>query len=182
MKRAIIAPPALAPAALDELKDWLAITTTREDPALAALLRAALELCEAFTGWMPLEAACEEVLPADTGWRGLQTRPVLAVTGIEGIPPEGPRFAMATEDYAIDLDADGGAHVRLINRGGAARVAVSFVAGLAPDWASLPDGLRHGVVRLAADAYRRRDGDGPGAQPPTAVAVLWHPWRRMRLA
>jgi hypothetical protein len=37
------------------------------------------------------------------------------------------------------------------------------------------------VVRLAADAYRRRDGDGAGSQPPTAVAALWRPWRRMRL-
>jgi uncharacterized phiE125 gp8 family phage protein len=181
MKRAITAPPVLAPAALDELKDWLAITTTREDAALTALLLAALETCEAFTALMPLEATCEEVLPADTCWRGLQTRPVQSVGGVEGIPAEGARFALAAEDYAIDLDADGGAHVRIINQGAAGRVAVSFVAGLAADWASLPNGLRHGVVRLAADAYRRRDGEGTGAQPPTAVAALWRPWRRMRL-
>jgi len=182
MKRTIIAPPALAPAALDELKDWLAITTTGDDAALTALLLAALETCEAFTGLMPLAATCEEVLPADTCWRGLQTRPVQVVTGVEGIPPEGARFALAAEDYAIDLDADGGAHVRLINQGAAGRVAVSFVAGLATGWAGLPDGLRHGVIRLAADAYRRRDGEAAGAQPPTAVAALWRPWRRMRVA
>jgi uncharacterized phiE125 gp8 family phage protein len=182
MKRAIIAPPALAPAALDELKQWLAITTTGEDAALGALLLAALETCEAFTGLMPLEATCEEVLPAGTCWRALQTRPVQAVTGIEGIPPEGARFALAAEDYAIDLDADGGAHVRVIRRGAAGRIAVRFVAGLAPDWASLPDGLRQGAIRLAADAYRRRDGESQGRQPPAAVAALWRPWRRMRVA
>jgi uncharacterized phiE125 gp8 family phage protein len=72
--------------------------------------------------------------------------------------------------------------VRLVNRGGAARIAVRFAAGLAPEWAGLPDGLRHGVVRLAADGYRRRDGDGPGAQPPAAVAALWRPWRRLSVA
>jgi uncharacterized phiE125 gp8 family phage protein len=182
MKRAIIAPPALAPAALGELKDWLAITTTKDDAALTALLNAALETCEAFSGQMPLEATCEEVLPAQTCWRGLQTRPVQAVTGIEGIPAEGARFPLAPEDYAIDLDADGGAHVRVINQGAAGRVAVSFVAGLAADWAGLPDGLRHGVIRLAADGYRRRDGEGAGSQPPMAVAALWRPWRRMRVA
>lgn len=181
MKRAIIAPPVLAPAALDELKDWLAITMPREDATLVALLNAALETCEAFTGLMPLETTCEEVLPADTCWRGLQTRPIQAVTGVEGIPAEGARFALAAADYAIDLDADGGAHVRVINPGSAGRIAVQFVAGLAPDWAGLPDGLRHGVVRFAADTYRRRDGDGAGSQPPMAVAALWRPWRRMRL-
>jgi uncharacterized phiE125 gp8 family phage protein len=182
MKRAIIAPPVLAPAALDELKDWLAITTSQDDAALAALLNAALETCEAFTGHMPLEATCEEVLPADTCWRGLQTRPIQAVIGVEGIPPGGARFALAPENYAIDLDADGGAHIRVINQGAAGRVAVSFVAGLAADWAGLPDGMRHGVVRLAADAYRRRDGEGQAPQPPAAVAALWRPWRRMRLS
>ena len=182
MKRAIIAPPVLAPAALAELKEWLAITTAGEDAALTALLLAALETCEAFTGLMPLEAACEEVLPADTCWRGLQTRPVQAVTGVQGIPPEGARFTLAPEDYAIDLDADGGAHVRIINQGAAGRVAVQFTAGLAADWAGLPDGLRHGVIRLAADAYRRRDGEAAGTQPPAAVAALWRPWRRMRVA
>jgi uncharacterized phiE125 gp8 family phage protein len=182
MKRAIIAPPVLAPAALGELKDWLAITTAKDDATLTALLNVALETCEAFTGLMPIEAACEEIIPADTCWRGLQTRPIQAVTGVEGIPAEGARFAMTPADYAIDLDANGGAHVRVINQGAAGRVAVSFIAGMAPDWAGLPVGLRHGVVRLAADAYRRRDGEGQGPQPPAAIAALWRPWRRMRLS
>lgn len=181
MKRTFVAPPVLAPAALGELKDWLAITTSGEDAALEALLGAAIELCEAFTGRMPLEATCEEVLPAGTAWQALQTRPVQAVTAIEGIPAEGARFALSPEDYMIDLDADGGGHVRVLRQGAAGRIAVRFVAGLAADWASLPDGLRHGVVRLAADGYRRRDAGAGGSQPPVAVVALWRPWRRMRL-
>lgn len=182
MKRTLVAPPVLAPAALGELKDWLAITTTREDAALEGLLRAAIELCEAFTGRMPLEATCEEVLPAGTAWQALQTRPVQAVTGVEGIPAEGARFALPAEDYLVDLDADSGAHVRVRRQGAAGRIAVRFVAGMATEWESLPDGLRHGIVRLAADGYRRRDDSSAGAQPPVAVVALWRPWRRMRLA
>jgi uncharacterized phiE125 gp8 family phage protein len=181
MKRAIIVPPVLAPAALGELKEWLAITSPGDDATLTDLLEAALETCEAFTGLMPLEATCEEILPADNCWRSLQTSPVQSIVGIEGIPPEGARFAMAPEDYAVDLDADGGGHVRIINQGAAGRVAVQFVAGLAPGWDGLPDGLRHGVIRLAADAYRRRDNDA-GPQLPMAIVALWRPWRRMRVA
>ena len=142
MKRVIITPPALAPAALDELKDWLAITTAAEDTFLTGLLRAALETCEAVTGQIPL----------------------------------------AAEDYLVDLDAEGGAHVRLLRQGAAGRIAVRFVAGLAPDWASLPESLRHGIVRLAADAYRERNAGEPAAPPRAAIAALWRPWRRMRLA
>jgi uncharacterized phiE125 gp8 family phage protein len=182
MKRAIIGPAGLAGAALDELKAWLAITTTGDDPALTALLRAALETCEAFTGLMPLAAECEEVLPASSAWQGLAARPVQAVTGVEGIPAEGARFALAPESYAIELGADGGALVRVMQPGAAGRVAVRFTAGLASDWAALPDGLRHGVLRLAAHHYRERETGVATAMPPAAVAALWRPWRRMRVA
>ena len=60
MKRAIVTPAEMAGAALDELKSWLAITTTRDDACLVTLLHAALDMCEAFTGLMPLAAICEE--------------------------------------------------------------------------------------------------------------------------
>jgi uncharacterized phiE125 gp8 family phage protein len=182
MRRAIVAPAILAGAALDELKAWLAITTASEDTLLTGLLRGAHELCEAFTGTMPLEALCEEVLPVCGVWQGLQARPVAAITGVEGIAPDGTRSALGSSDYLVDLDADGGGRVKVLRAGTAARVAVRFTAGLAADWSGLPDGLRQGVLRLAAAQYRERDTDGPPPVPPAAVAALWRPWRRMRLA
>ena len=63
MQRTIVTPAVLAPAALAELKLWLGVTTTADDAPLTGLLAAALETCEGFTGLMPLEAVCEEVLP-----------------------------------------------------------------------------------------------------------------------
>lgn len=68
MKRTIVTPPVLSPAALAELKQWLGITTAQDDAPLTSLLRAALETCEAFTGSMPIEASCEEVLPLSADW------------------------------------------------------------------------------------------------------------------
>jgi uncharacterized phiE125 gp8 family phage protein len=182
MKRAIFTPAVLAGTALGELKDWLAVTTSGDDAALGALLRTALETCEAFTGLMPLGQLCEEIVPASTNWQVLATRPVQAVTWVEGIPETGARFALSVADYAIDLDAGGGALFRLTARGAADRVAVRFTAGLAAGWADLPDGLRHGVLRLAAHHYRQRESDSPQLMPPAAVAALWRPWRRVRVA
>ena len=182
MRRAIITPPVLAPAALDELKEWLAITMPRDDAALTQLLRAALETCEGFTGQMPLAATCEEVLPASGCWQALSTRPIQAITGIEGIPADGARFALAATDYAIELEADGGAMIRVTRAGAAGRVAVRFTAGMATGWADLPEGVRQGVLRLAAHHYREHEAPTASPEPPAAVAALWRPWRRMRLA
>lgn len=183
MKRAIITPYALAPAALTELKDWLGITTPADDNQLSALLRAAIEQCEGFTGLMPLEQGCEDVLPVLSGWQALNAGPVQAITQVLGIPAEGARFALSVDAYAIDLSADGAGRVRVISPGAAGRVAIRYTAGLAADWMALPDALRHGVLRLAASQYRARENDGsPPAMPPAAVAALWRPWRQIRFA
>lgn len=182
MMRAIITPAVLAPMALTELKNWLGITTPSDDAQLSALLRTALDACEHFTGTIPIEQGCEAVLAITPDWQALPARPVQAITAIEGIPAEGGRFALPPASYAIELDADGTGRVRLGNPGAAGRIAVRFSAGLAADWSGLPDGLRHGILRLAAFYYRQRESEGSGAMPPAAVAALWRPWRRMRVA
>ncbi len=183
MKRAIVTPAVLAPVALSDLKDWLGITTGGDDAQLAALLRAALDACEDFTSTMPLQQLCEEVLPVSSSWLTLAARPVQAITSVEGIPAEGARFALPPADYEIELDYDGAGKVRVSNPGSAGRIAVRFTAGLAAGWSGLPDPLRHGALRLAAHQYRAREDDmSSAAIPPAAVAALWRPWRRLRLA
>jgi uncharacterized phiE125 gp8 family phage protein len=182
MKRAIVTPAEMAGAALDELKSWLAITTTRDDAYLVTLLHAALDMCEAFTGLMPLAATCEEVLTADAGWHVLRTRPVQAILEVRR-PPRGGAGTGAMlppADYAIDLDADGGGRVRLL-RESAGGVVVRFAAGMAGDWAAVPASLRHGIVRLAADQFEQRGTAAARNAPPACVVALWQPWRRLRL-
>lgn len=181
MKRAIVAAATLAPAALAELKDWLGITIASEDATLTAQLRAALETCEAFTGTMPLVAECEELLPVGSEWQKVEVKPILAITAVEGISTDGTRTALPTSAYAIDFRADGTGWVRVLDPGLANRIAVRVSAGLAQTWSALPDGLRHGVVRLAAHQYRQRESGDKGPVPPAAVAALWRPWRGPRL-
>lgn len=180
MQRAILTPPTLG-GALAELKHWLAITSTQDDASLEAVLRASLETCEAFTGTMPLSATVEEIHLGCSEWQGLSTAPVQAITELQLVADDDSRITLPVSDYEFDLDADSRGRFRLRTVGATKRVAVQFHAGLTDGWANLPDGLRHGVLRLAAYHYRARDGD-PGPNPPAAVAALWRPWRRMRLA
>lgn len=186
MNRVILTPAALPSSALAELKQWLGITTGGDDALLTALLAAALETCEAFIGALPLEATCEEWLPARAGWHTLATRPVHAIAAIEGLTADGARIPFDPASWEADLGADGAGRVRLPQTlplpGMAKRVAVRFTAGLTADWDALPDTLRHGVVRLAAHQHRERDTAGAAPLPPASVAALWRPWRRMRLA
>lgn len=180
--RAIVTPPVLSPAALAELKDWLAVTTDTDDTPLSGLLRAALDSFEAFTGIMPLAAQCEEVLAACPDWQTLATRPVLAVGAVETIAADDARTLLPVQDYTVALDADGAARLRLGRPADTGRIAVRFTAGLAAGWEDLPAGLRHGAIRLAAHGWRQRDADALGSLPPAAVAALWRPWRRTCLA
>lgn len=183
MNRAILAAAALPAAALAELKQWLGISTGADDAPLEALLAAAVEACEGFTGLLPLASACEEIVsPADGAWIALATRPVFAITAVAALAADGTRTPLAPGTWEPDLDADGTGRLRIARPEAARRFAVQFSAGLAQDWDALAPGLRHGIVRLAAHQHRERESEGAAPLPPASVAALWRPWRRVRLA
>ena len=50
---------------------------------------------------------------------------------------------------------------------------------VAEDADGLPEPIRQGIVRLAAEHFSARGGDV--ATPPAVVSALWRPWRRMRI-
>ncbi|MCY1670806.1 hypothetical protein OVA07_07225 [Novosphingobium sp. SL115] len=183
MMRAIIAPPALSSAAITELKAWLGVTRSTEDAELTMLIRAGLETCEGFTGTMPLQSGCEQVLRADGEWQVLAASPVQAITSLAALDLNGQRTALAAGAYEFDIDANGHGRVRLTRPIDQARVVVVFSAGMAANWEALPDAIRHGILRLAAHQHRARDDERKAdAMPPAVVAALWRPWRRMRIA
>lgn len=208
MMRVITTPAVLPPAALAELKQWLAISTTADDGPLSELLQVALEVCADFTGLMPLSCMCEEMLPpcppaqgglhsmseynlhsgnalfsaaAQPGWQRLETRPVLSFAGIDRVNIDGSRTSLDAGDYAVRIEADGSGEVQLMNPAHPSRYAVQFAAGLASSWMLLPDPLRHGIIRLAAHQHRTRENPGAGPLPPASVSALWLPWRQRRL-
>ena len=179
MPRIVATPPDFSGAALAALKEWLAITTAREDALLLRLLAGAHETCERFTGLMPLACAIEERLDPAAGWLSLSTRPVRAVTGVAWLDAEGAASALDPAGWSRAIAADGTGSIRLDDPPAEGRLAVGFTAGIAESWAAIPPALGEGILRLAAHGYRSRDS-GAG-EPPAAVAALWRAWRRLRL-
>lgn len=170
--------PLAAP--LDALKAYLRISRPDEDDVLTDLIRAASDVAERFIGQLIVERGVEEVLNVRGDWQRLAIRPVTAISAVRGIPAEGSEFALPVDAYAIDIDGSGDGWVRVTRPGAAGRVRVIYRAGLAAEAASVPDAIRHGIVRLAGDYHALREGVEP--VPPASVAVLWRPWRRMRLS
>ncbi len=180
MQRTVITPADLSGDALDELKGWLGISRLQEDAQLIGLLGTSASLCEAFTGQAPLQQTFEERIPAASGQHRLQTRPVQSLLSVEAMADDGSRAPLAETAYSFELDPSREACVALHETSGANTVVVSLRAGIAPDWASLPAPLRHGMIRLAAFHFRDREVE-EDAIPPASVAALWRPWRLVRL-
>ncbi len=177
----ITAEPPPLPVALAEVKAHLRIGAEGEDALLAALVRAAADLCEAFTGRALVERAVAEVLAASAAWARLGAAPVRAILAVEALDANGEASALAPGAYALDIDAAGDGWVRLLAPIAGKRIRVSYRSGMAADPNGLPEALRHGIVRLAAHLYSHRDlAEGRG--PPAAVTALWRPWRRLRLS
>jgi len=157
--------------ALPALRADLRLDGDVADGELERCLRAAAGLCEAFTGLALIEREVVERLGCDGRWSALTRRPVGAITGVTAADGA----ALGTGDYGMDIGADGTGLVR-----GPGMLRVTYRAGLGADWASVPEALALGVVRLAGHLWTHRDGTE--GKPPAAVAALWAPWRQLTLA
>jgi uncharacterized phiE125 gp8 family phage protein len=167
------------PVALAELKAFLRISVSDEDALLAGLTRAAVDLCEAFTGRALIDRAVEEMVAASTARTRLSAGPVRGIDGVASVNEAGAATELAAEAFAAEMDAHGEGWVWLRGTVAAKRLRVTYRAGLAVDWNGVPEMLRHGIIRLAAVYYLRR-GEAGGVEMPAAVTALWRPWRRLR--
>jgi uncharacterized phiE125 gp8 family phage protein len=167
-------------AAVAAVKAYLRIDGDQEDALLARLVPAAIAHGERFLGQALIVRTMRQVLPVVyNDWRRLGIGPVAAITLIEAVADDESLLTLAPSGYALDIDASGDGWVRAIEIP-AARMKVTFSAGLADDWSALPESIGQGVVRLAAHLFTHRD-DAAEAAPPAAIAALWRPWRRLSL-
>jgi len=168
------------PASLAELKAYLRIAADGEDAVLAGLLRAAGALCEQFLGQWLIAREARETVAADGRWRRLAARPVTAIIEAMAVDAAGNASALPVDAYAVDIDAAGEGWVRAIGPIGGALLQVRYRAGMAETAPDLPEAIRQGIVRLAAEHFTARGQED--VAPPAVVSALWRPWRRMRLS
>lgn len=177
----MVSPPfdeAALAAARDAAKAHLRISGESEDALLLRHAATALALCEAFTAQALLMRQWIDMVPMDRGWQRLSGAPTAAIVSVEGVPAEGAAFMLPIGAYAIDIDASGQGWVRVTTPGAAGRLRVTYGAGLAASWETLPAPITQGAVLLMTHLFEAR---AEGGAPPAAVAALWRPWRRMRL-
>ena len=176
-------PPAVVTDAVAAARGFLRVEGDSEQALLERLAGTAILLGEAFTGALFVSRTVEDVVSSDGGWRLLSAAPVTAIVGLTGLPADGAPFVLPVDAYSVDIDGDGLGWVRVSQPGaallqGMGRVAVSYTAGLAADWDAVPAPLAQGVTALIAHLFDDRSG---ATQPPSAVAALWRPYRRMRI-
>lgn len=174
-------PLALDSVMLDEARAYLRVEEDGADPSLSSALLAAIGHAENFTRTVLIRRTAREIISTAPGWQILQAAPVQSVNGVTGIPAEGASFGLATDAWAAKIGSRGEAYVRILQPGSAGRAEIACIAGLAADWASLPEALRLGLLRLTAHFHAHRDAPD-AAGPPAAALALLLPWRRIRLS
>lgn len=168
-------PADVVAAARDAVKAHVRAAGDGEDALIGQYAASALALCEAYTGQALILRERVQTVRADGGWHRLDLVPVSAIETVERLDAAGEAGPLATGDHAIDIDGNGEGWVRA--SGVAARLRVTYLAGLAVGWDALPAGIAQGVVLLTAHL-----ASGATGEPPAAVVALWRPWRRLRLA
>lgn len=159
---------------VDDAKAYLRLETAHEDALIERLVASARSLCEAFLGQLLIRREVIETLPANGAWQRLGASPVVAIGTIVAVDAAGQTTALPVDAYAIDIDPAGDGWVRA----NAARVRVTYSAGIADDADGVPAAIGQGVTRLVAHLHAHRDD---AVEPPAAIAALWRPFRRLRL-
>ena len=154
-------------AAVAAAKGLLRVEGTAEDAVLTRLTHAAIVVAEAFCGQRLVVRTVEQVLVGTGDWQVLAERPVTAIASVAATGGG----TLAVDAYAIDV-LDGVGRVRLPS---GIRALVTYGAGLAEKWGTMPAPVAHGVVLLAVHWWENRGSQG--AAPPAAVQALWRPFR-----
>lgn len=167
------------PVSLNEARDWLRLGPGDSDAAVSALIRAATNLCEAFTGRMLMVREVTEEQAAGAAAVRLSQQPVGAVLDVLLIDEAGAPQMLASGAWAVRRGSSDAAELAwLVPPPPGQRVRVRYLAGIAATPSDVPEALRQGILRLVQHWHFSGEAD---AAMPTIVMALWTPWRRVSL-
>lgn len=187
----LVTPPAIEPVTLAELKTHARIDTDADDALLSALITAARQWAESYTGrafvtqtWRLTLDLPELAHTVQAGSIRLPRAPLQSVTSVQTYDDADQQSLWAAANYFVDTQSEPG---RLVLRTGACwplptraanGVVVTYVAGYGDAAADVPAPLHTALLQLAAFWYERRgdalDGD---MAVPTAVQALLTAYR-----
>jgi len=176
-----------APVTTSEAKDWLRLDIADDDTMIGGLLLAATHYAETFTGRTLVTATKYHYL---TGWEypiELPEFPLVSVTSIKYIDPDGVEQTLAAALYDVDTVIEPGC-VRLgygdswpALRGDENGITITYVAGYGAA-ADVPDGLKVAIKMMVANWYENREAvsEGQKLSPvPMAVEMLLWQYRHV---
>lgn len=166
---------------LAEVRAYVRVDPDTDENVLTVCAVAAVQHAEQFTRQILMRRGAKELVTTGSGWQILQAMPVQSIAGVTGIPAEGASFELAASAWEVKISSRGEAYFRVLQPGIAGRAEISLIAGLSADWASLPESLRLGLLRLTGHFYNNRDASNDVGPPAAALALLL-PFRRMQLA
>lgn len=190
----LVTPPAAEPVTLSDAKAFLRVGTGHEDDLIAQFIASARIRVEAETGRALILRTCRETLdrwdlPGRIADQGRQFRlplpPLISVMSVTIHDADDAGTVWDAANYFVDAASDPG---RIAVRSGdfprpgraVAGIEILFEAGYGASADDVPEALREAVMRLTADAYLNRDGNGARPLPMTVQSLL-APYKRVRL-
>ena len=201
----LITPPAAEPVTLAEARAHLRIDGTGDDALIAALIAAAREAVESHTRralmaqswrltldrfpgaplpwWDGVRQGAD--LPSSAGAIELPRPPLQSVASVTVFDDADAPAVVPAADYFVDTAREPGRIVLRsakswpVVRRAAAGVEIDFTAGYGAA-TDVPQAIRQGILLLAGYWFENREAvspDGPAAEIPLGVAMLWRPWR-----
>jgi uncharacterized phiE125 gp8 family phage protein len=181
-------PPSVEPLTLDEAKLHLRVTSAVDDALIAALITAARQLCESFTGLALIERDYSLYVDAwPEGEIRLPRAPLGAVALINIYDAEGNASAFDAANYTV---SNAGMPGRIVLKEGifpplpgrvSDGIEIQFTAGFGAAAADVPAPLLQGMKQLLAHLYECRGDDGGEPLRASGAESLFQLFRVMSL-
>jgi len=191
----LVTAPAAEPVSLSEVKTYLRIATADDDTLLTALISAARQWAERYTGRAFITQTWQVALdspPTDSNAVSLPRAPLQSVASVTYYSDNDAETVWAPSNYFVDTLREPG---RLVLRIGATwpcstraanGIIITYAAGYGSNASSVPEPIRAAIRELVAYTYEHRGNEellasarnNAGTVPPCfAAQALLNPYR-----